>query len=62
MFICNQYSMSYAVNRETGEVILERKGKVKCIPVLCGNWKQVTGNLLIAEGENFVEALRSGAF
>ena len=28
MFICNQYSMSYAVNRETGEVILERKGKV----------------------------------
>ena len=28
MFICNQYSMSYAVNSETGEVILERKGKV----------------------------------
>ena len=29
MFICNQYSMSYAVNRETGEVILERKWSVK---------------------------------
>ena len=25
MFICNQYSMSYAVNRETGEVFRERE-------------------------------------
>ena len=29
MFICNQYSMSYAVNRETGEVIPEREWSVK---------------------------------
>lgn len=29
MFICNQYSMSYAVNRETGEVIQEREWSVK---------------------------------
>ena len=32
------------------------------MPVLCGNWKQDTGDLLISEGEEFVEALRSGAF
>ena len=36
--------------------------RYKCMPVLCGKWKQKAGDLLVAEGEKFVEALRSGAF
>ena len=58
----NIYSEKLPHPSEEGEPDEHGKVRYKCIPVLCGNWKQVTGNLLIAEGENFVEALRSGAF
>ena len=58
----NIYSEELPHPSEEGEPDEHGKVRYKCIPVLCESWKQVTGNLLIAEGENFVEALRSGAF
>ena len=58
----NIYSEKLPHPSEEGEPDEHGKVRYKCIPVLCGNWKQDTGDLLISEGEEFVEALRSGAF
>ena len=56
------YSESLPHPSEEGEPDEHGNVRYKCMPVLCGNWKQDTGDLLISEGEEFVEALRSGAF
>ena len=56
------YSESLPHPSEKGEPDEHGNVRYKCMPVLCGNWKQDTGDLLISEGEEFVEALRSGAF
>ena len=56
------YSESLPHPSEEGEPDEHGSVRYKCMPVLCGNWKQDTGDLLISEGEEFVEALRSGAF
>ena len=56
------YSESLPHPSEKGEADEHGNVRYKCMPVLCGNWKQDTGDLLISEGEEFVEALRSGAF
>ena len=56
------YSESLPHPSEEGEPDEHGKVRYKCMPVLCGNWKQKTGDLFISEGEEFVEALRSGAF
>lgn len=56
------YSESLPHPNEEGEPDAHGNVRYKCMPVLCGSWKQETGDLLIAEGEEFVEALRSGAF
>lgn len=56
----NIYSEKLPHPSEEGEPDEHGKVRYKCIPVLCGNWKQDTGDLLISEGEEFVEALRSG--
>lgn len=58
----NIYSEKLPHPSEEGEPDEHGKVRYKCMPVLCGNWKQDTGDLLISEGEEFVEALRSGAF
>lgn len=56
------YSESLPHPSEEGEPDEHGNVRYKCMPVLCGKWKQKAGNLLIAQGEEFVEALRSGAF
>lgn len=56
------YSEKLPHPSEEGEPDEHGNVRYKCIPVLCGKWKQKAGDLLVAEGEKFVEALRSGAF
>ena len=53
----NMYSEKLLHPSEEGEPDEHGNVRYKCMPVLCGNWKQDTGDLLISEGEEIAERL-----